>query len=204
MKMSKRSVLLFGAVLSVCAFVVPSMASAASWQTISTTHQLFSPDLSFTTVIGGVVHAGSSCAASEFHADVVSASRIEITSGNFANCTGTQNAGGCTVTATGRNFPWTATAPTTTNIQIHNVHVSVTFETRPPAGSIACGFTGAQVTLTGTLTGGSWDPSATGSARRVTYTNGSGLTAHQVGGGSSAAFVIGSIRDTTGTLNLVD
>jgi hypothetical protein len=197
-KFSKRSVLLFGAVLAVCAFAVPSLASAASWDGGGTvTHQLASANLGFTIEAPQVI--GSSCANSEFDSDVVSAATLRITGARFLNCRGTGLGVNCTVTPTGRNFPWTATAPTTTTIGIDGVHVSVAFENHPDG--TACGVNGLTTTLTGNLTGGSWDPSATGANRRVTFRNAPGTTSHS-SLGSNAAFVTGDIRDTAGTLNL--
>ena len=196
MKTSK-SVLLFGVVLAVCAFVVPSMASAASWSGAGT-HQLFSPNLSFTAAPTGVA-AGSSCAASEFDSDVVSAAVIEITGGSFQNCRGLVNAADCTVTASGTKFPWTATARTTTDIQIHGIHVDLVFETGP--GQPCTGFAGAKITLTGTLTGGVWDVPT----KEITLNNAPGTNVHVVGAAASGpATVNGTIRDTTGTLNVLD
>ena len=201
MKMlSQKGLLLFGAVLAVCAFVVPSMASAASWSPINTTHQLFSPNLSFNglTALPDTT-IGSSCAASEFDVDVASASTLEITSGSFQACRGSGSAADCTATAVGTRFPWTATGPSTTDVQIHGIHVDVLFEVGP--GLPCTGANGAKITLTGTLTGGSWDPSSITANRRVTYRNASGLTGHA--GGAVAVTVNGDIRDTTGTLDLL-
>ena len=193
--LSKKSGVLFGAVLAVCAFAVP-MASAASWSGGgSVTHQLASTNLTFTETVGGV-QVGSSCALSTFDADVVSAAVVEITGGRFDNCTGTNGGAGCSVTATPTRFPWTATAPNTTNIQIHGVHVDVTF-------SGFCLVSGQAVTLTGTLTGGSFDPSAIGADRRITFDHDDGLVGHS-SLGSATAFVTGSFRDLTGTANLFD
>jgi hypothetical protein len=201
-KFARKGILLFAAVLVVCAFAT-SMASAASWAVIGTTHQLFSNNLSFT--IESPLNIGSSCANSEFDADVASASTLEITGGRFLNCRGTNLAAGCTVTATGTRFPWTATAPTTTNIQIHGIHVDVRFE-QPPENPNGCSFlvVGQDVTLTGTLTGGSFDPSSIGANRRVTFNNASGTVAHSSALGSNGALVNGTITDTTATLNLFD
>ena len=202
-KFSQRSLLLFGAVLAVCAFMGPAMASAASWSVVGTTHQLFSSDLSFRADAAppNDVTLGSICQASEFDVDVTSISDLRITGGSFQNCRGLPGLGAnCTVTATGTGFPWTATAPNTTNIQIHGIHVDVLFEQTP--GATTCGVNGTKITLTGTLSGGRWDPSAIGADRRVTYTDAPGVIGH--GTSSLQALVTGTIRDTTGTLNLFD
>lgn len=197
--------LLCGAGLAACAFVVPSMASASSWATVGTTHQLFSGNLSFTSTVLGSEHFGWSCAATEFHVDVASASALEIAGAAFQNCSGVAAATGCTVTATGTRFPWTATAPTTTNIQIHGFHVDLRFVTKPPAGSTSCVFFPdfPDFTWTGTLTGGSWDPSATGANRRMTFAGASGLGIHHSFFGTAPVIVNGTFRDTAGTLDLI-
>lgn len=200
----RKSALLFGAMLAVCAFAVPSMASAASWSPVGTTHRLFMSDLVFKTFQGPPdITIALSCTATEFDADVVSASTIEITNGSFQNCRGlpggvTEN---CTVTVTGTRFPWTMTAPTTTNIQIHGIDADLTFE--HPPGANSCNTGGLRTTWTGTLTGGSWDPSAVGADRRITFATNTG-TAFDNSGLFGPLTVSGSLRDTTGTLNLLD
>ncbi|HEX5923651.1 MAG TPA: hypothetical protein VFY45_07450, partial [Baekduia sp.] len=129
MKMlSEKSVLLFGVALAVGAFAAP-MAAAASWSVVGTTHQLTSNNLQFSQAIGGGLSIGASCATAQFDTDVTSASRLTITGGRFDNCIGTGIAAGCTVTSTKTRFPWTVTAPTTTTIQIHGVHIDWWFET---------------------------------------------------------------------------
>jgi hypothetical protein len=202
--LSKKSALLCGAVLAVCAFAVPSMASAASWSPLNTTHQLTSPDLQFTANLTGTP-GGSSCADSEFDAEVFSAAVIEITGAVFRNCSGTGGATGCTATPVGNNFPWTATARTTTDIQIHRVDVSVVFDTKPGGAPGSCAQEGFTIRVTGTLVGGVFDPSSVGANRRITYTNATGTTAHLLTTGLNApATVLGTIRDTTATLNVLD
>jgi hypothetical protein len=202
-KFFEKSVLIFGAVLAVCAFAVPSMASAASWAGLST-HQLASSDLAFTANLTGTP-AGWSCADTEFDADVVSAAVVEITGTVFRNCSGGGGFTGCTVTSTGANFPWTATARTTTDIQIHRVDVSVVFDTKPGGAPGSCAQEGFTIRVTGTLTSGSFDPSATAANRRITYTSATGLTAHLLNTGLFAeAPVTGTFRDTTATLNVLD
>jgi hypothetical protein len=199
----KKSAVLFGGALAICAFAVP-MASGASWAVVGTTHVLASSDLSFTATNAGGVSLGSQCLDSEFHADVTSASVLTITGAAFRNCMGTLVAGNCTTTATAQNLPWTATAVTTTNIQIHGIDVNVAFE-NTPGNPTACAINGATSRLTGTLTGGSWDPSSVGANRRVTFNHASGLTSHSVAlAGPTAAFVTGAFRDTAATLNVFD
>lgn len=199
----QKSALLFGAMLAVCACAMPSMASAASWSTIGTTHKLFMPDLVISTNVGPSTTAAVGCTATEFDADVVSASTIEITNASFQDCRGLAPsiAATCTVTTTATQFPWTMTAPTTTDIQIHNIHVHMAFENPPMFAS--CHMGGVVLDWTGTLTGGTWDPSATGANRRITFNTQPGTFLHSPIGGFGAAKVSGSLRDTTGTLDLL-
>lgn len=194
-KLSKKSALVFSGLLAVCAIAAP-MASAASWSVIGTTHVLSSNNLAFTAVtpLGTV---GSSCLDSEFHVDVRSAAVLTITAAAFRGCSG--NAGialGCSVSATATNLDWTATAVTTTNVQIHGVDVDVRF-------SGPCLANNVQTRLTGTLTGGTVTPSSDPAARRVHFNHAHGLTSHSALG-NSAAFVTGTFRDTTQTLNVLD
>jgi hypothetical protein len=204
-KFSKKGVLLFGGVLAVCAFAAP-MASAASWAVVGTPHTLASANLSFTAGAGTGAFVGSSCADSEFTSTVASAANLEITAAAFRNCRGLAGTGaaGCTVTATGTGLPWTATARLTTDIQIHNVNVDVTFETAPPVGSTPCAAEGIRTVLTGTLTGGTFDPSSVLADRRVTFNHAPGLSSHLGPAGTIAAFVTGAFRDTQATLNVLD
>jgi hypothetical protein len=199
MKMfSKRGVLLFGAALMVCAFAVPSMASAASWGVIGSTHVLDSSDLSFLghTTSGTL---GEVCADSQFHSDVRNTAILTITSASFKNCMGTGALGAnCTVTRTSTRFPWSATGASTTNVQIHDVHVDVKYE-NTPGNPTACAVNGAIVTWTGTLNSGSWNAST----HSVTFTNATGLVATSTSlAGVTNVTVSGTIRDTAQTLTL--
>jgi hypothetical protein len=102
------------------------------------------------------------------------------------------------VTWVGTRFPWTGTAPNTTNIQVHSVHADMTF-TGP-----ACPVRGLSWTLTGTPSTGVFDPSSVGANRRLTFNNAHGLTAHANNGTSQEAFVSGAFRDPAGTFNIFD
>jgi hypothetical protein len=199
-RLSQKSLLLFGAMSVVCAFV-SSTASAASWSPIGTTHQLFSNRFEVTFVSGPLGHSGASCKAAEFDADVVSANTLEITNGDFAPCVGTHNAVFCTATLATTGFPWTVTATTTNNVQIHGINIDVTFENTPGSGT-ACPGNGAKVQVTGTLTGGIW----TIPGNEVTYSASTGLTAHYVAppGTSSPVIVFSTLRDTANTLRMFD
>jgi hypothetical protein len=189
-KLSKKSFLLIGAAMVLAAFVMPSMASAVVWEPLGSEHTLDSSNLSF--VVGGALPAGSACAISQFTLDVRSTTTLTITSATFDNCTGTgANGTGCVTTAKATKLPWTATATSTDNIQIHGVHVDVSF------ASGNCTLVNNNVTLTGTLGGGTWDPLA----HQVTFSADTGLTSHSALG-SAPATVTGTIRDTQQTLTL--
>jgi hypothetical protein len=199
-KLSGKSVLLFGVVLVVCAFAVPSMASAASFSGTAGTHPLFSPNLAFSAPTAAI---GSSCADSRFDFDLNNGNDGIITGSRFQNCRGLPGtaASNCTVTATGTKFPWTATAAAgTDNLQIHGVHVDVGFEALPGTAAAECLANGVQITLTGTLTGGSWNPTS----REITFESDDGLVGHpNTGAASAPAFVTGTIRDLNQTLNVI-
>src|SRR4051812_28423857 len=97
---SKKSVLLLGAVLASCAFVVPSVASAASWSPVGTTDgRIDSANFGFSLPALG---SASGCGATSFGVTVDSAAVATITSASFSRCIGDLGFGsGCTLTATG-------------------------------------------------------------------------------------------------------
>jgi hypothetical protein len=198
-KFSGKSTLLFGAVMALCAFVMPSMASAASWGVIGSAHTIDSANLGFTApAVPGVGLVSSSCAETQFSSNVASAANLPITAVTFKNCTGSgPNIGHCTATPDATKLPWTATGTTLTNVQIHNIHITVKFETLPGATPPACGLNGQSVTLTGTLTGGAW----TSGVHSVDFSSSPGL---EVVGptGTALATVSGTVRDTQQTLTL--
>jgi hypothetical protein len=202
-KLPKKSGLLLGTVLAVCAFAVP-MASAASFSPVGTTVQLTSNDLQFSQPLAGGLTVGRSCAASQFDATVTSAALITISGGRFDNCRGTGIAAGCTVTSTGTRFPWSVTAPTTTGIQIHGFHVDIRYETAPGGSACSSLVHNTKWTWTGTLTGGVFDPSSTGTARRITFLNTSGLVTHSPIATAAPTSTTGNFRDPAGVFNLFD
>lgn len=194
---SKKGILLFAGAMAICAFVLPSVASAASWGVVGSHHVLDSSTLGFTSgTAGGVV---SNCNASSFTANVSSAANLEITTGRFGgHCTATgPGIGTCTATASGTRFPWTATAVTTSNIQIHGVHIDILFENTP--GTATCAGAGATITLTGTLSNGNWTGNVSHS---LDFNNSEGLTAHSAMFGSNPATARGLITDTQNTLTV--
>jgi len=191
-KFSKKGVLLFAAAMALCAFAMPSMASAASWGVIGTEHTL-DGNLGFSNDASNVQ---SDCAQVQFTVDVVSAAVIEITTGSFRQCTAGGAIGSCTATSTPTGFPWTATAVTTSNIQIHGVDIDVSFENHP--GSLACGAVGASVRITGTLSGGRWTGNV--GTRAIDVAGGTGLVSH--GAVTGAITPTGTVDDTQGTLTV--
>jgi hypothetical protein len=189
-KFSKKGVLLFAAAMALCAFVMPSMASAASWGVIGTEHTLTSPDIGFINDGAGVT---SMCTNASFTIDVSTAAALEITNGSFTGCTASgASIGACTATSTGTNFPWTATAVTTSNIQIHGVNINVFFE------GAGCGAAGQTLRITGTLTRGEWNGNGT-NQHEVLLTPGAtganGLVSHSILGAGQPLTLTGTIRD---------
>ena len=164
-KLSRKVVLLFAGVLALGAFVMPSLASASSWGAVGSHHVLTSSNIGFVahTTAGQVT---SNCTDSSFTFRVISTADAQVTSGTFGgNCTASGPAvGDCTVTTALTGLPWTATAVTTSNIQIHGVNIDITFE-QPPAGGVCVNFPGQRIRITGTLTGGQWLGNAAGSIR---------------------------------------
>jgi hypothetical protein len=191
-KLWKNRVLLFAIASAV--FALAPMASAASWSPIGTSQTLISSNLAVTQSLGGGLMLGASCASSTFGTVVTSAAVLTINGATFATCSGTGIANGCTVTATGTGFPWKATAVSTTNIQIHGIRVDVRFATAP-GGATPCtaGVHNTSLVWTGTLTGGSWDPSGTLADRTLTFSNAPGTVFH--GTSTQPAFVNGIIRN---------
>jgi hypothetical protein len=204
-KFSKKGVLLFAGAMAVCAFVLPSIASAASWGPINSHHVLHSPNLGFTNT-GAVGNLTSQCTNSTFTADVVSAGDLSITASSFGGACTTSgpSLGDCTTTATGSRFPWRATAVTTSNIQLHNVFIDVRFENMPGLGN-SCAINGATLTITGTLTGGNWTGNA---VHALDLNNAEGLVSHSALGNGTPITTRALLVDTgataggTGTLTV--
>jgi hypothetical protein len=193
-RFSKKGALLFAAAMALCTLAMPSPASAGSWSTVGTEHTLDSPNFGFTatTAIGTV---DSSCPSSQFTADVASTAALAFTSALFGGgCTavfnGTQV---CTATITPTNFPWTATVPTTANIQLHNFRLDQVLD-QSPAGT--CPVPGLNVTVTGTATNGTWS----NNQREITYTDAPGMVMHSPLGNNQPVTFRGTFRDTQQTL----
>jgi len=200
-KFSKKGVLLFAGAMAICAFVLPSVASAASWGVIGTNHTLTSPDIGFTSVILGQ-GVTSSCTSSSFAASVPNATALEITTGSFGGlCTATgASVGTCTVTTRSTRFPWTVAAPTTSNVQINNIHIDLRFE--HPRGLTSCAnVNGADLTITGNLTGGQWTGNGSGQ-HSIVLANEEGLVSHSALGANNPLTARGTFTDSAHTLTL--
>jgi hypothetical protein len=209
-KLSKKGALLFAAAMALCAFVLPSLASAASWTPIGGADQrLDSPDLGYTFTSNVFGQFVSSCTRSSLTGQVVSAQTMNITAAVFGgHCVGIfpQVGGGggttCTLTLASTNTPWQATATTTTNIQIHNIRIDLTYENTP--GNPGCGtagLAGRSLLITGTLTGGVWTG---GNDRRIIYSNAEGLVTHSAATGeSNLPITVRGTFTSTGTLNVL-
>ena len=83
MKKSFKILLRFATAIMVCAFAMPSMASALSWSPVSTHHTLDSSDFGF---ISNGLAAASMCSNAQLTADVVSPAVMEITAASFTGC----------------------------------------------------------------------------------------------------------------------
>ena len=197
-KFSTKSVLLFAGAMAVCAFAMPSMASASSWGVVGTHHTLTSTNLGFRSDVTGTT---SMCTSASFTARVTSAANLEITTATITGCTlaAPALASTCTTTWTGTSFPWTATAVTTSNIQIHGVNIDVFHEPHPGGGS--CALSTQTLKITGTLFGGRWLGNAT---HQLEVDNATGLVTHAPAafGGTSAITATGTITDVNETLTV--
>jgi hypothetical protein len=190
-KFSKKGVLLFAGAMAVCAFVMPGMASAASWGPVGLHTVLDSRDIGFSATSPTFGRITSSCTRSSFTANVVSATNLNISTAFFGgHCTATFQdiPTTCTVTTATTNLPWRATAVTTTNIQIHGVDIDLLFEAS--STNLCSAVNGQTGRITGTLTGGRWTAN-----REVDFSDAEGLTVH-ANGNSFPATVRGTVGAT--------
>jgi hypothetical protein len=195
--MTKKSLLLFAAAMATCALAMPSLASAASWGPLNSHHELDSPDFGFTASISGLGTITTACTSSSFTVDIVSGAILTLTTGSIRNCTSTGPVvGDCNTTLAGTRFPWIATARTTADIQVHNVHIDVLFE-QTVGGGCGAAVVGQKITITGTLTGGSWKGNDT---HEFVFNNAEGLTSHSALGNNTPITTRGTFRDTSQTL----
>jgi hypothetical protein len=106
------------------------------------------------------------------------------------------------MTSAATNFPWTATAVTTSNIEIHGVNIDFILEHHP--GDSTCNANGLQMRITGTLRGGRWTGNA---AHEIDLPSGatgaSGLVGHTFLG--ILPFTLtGTLSDTQQTLTVTN
>lgn len=199
-KISTMSVLLLAVALVVCALATPTMSSAASWGAVGTEHTLDSPNFSYSSVLPPLTTVMSSCSVSSLTTEVRSAGVLAITHATFGGCTVTgTTVRHCTSTLVGTQFPWTATAVATNNIQIHGVHIDVTFEDVPGIPG-SCAFP-VKSTLTGTVTGGSWTGNGA-NQHEILFNGATGLVSTYTFG-SSPVTLAGTLRDTQQTLTVL-
>ncbi len=198
-KFSKKGVLLFAAVMALCAFAMPSMASASSWGPLANPEHTLDGNLGFISDTQGI---RSDCTRVQVTLDVVSTAVIEITGTTFSSCTASGGSiGSCTVTSTGTNFPWTATARTTSDIQIHGVDIDVFFEQTP--GGSGCLAPGVPLKITGTLSSAIWTGNVTHQIDLPSGAAGAtGLVSHSILGNNVAITPTGTLRDTQQTLTV--
>jgi hypothetical protein len=196
-KLSRNAVSLFASATAVCAFAVPSMASASSWGVIGSEHTLDSPNIAFVLPSSDTTVA---CRESQLTVNVTSAAAIEIRTATFRNCTGTGIVvGTCTATPVATGLPWTATAVTTSNIQIHRVQVDVLLETHPGGGHLGCTASGVKLSVTGTLTAGTWNGNV---QHEILFNNSPGLASHSALGLNQPITLSATLRDTQQTLTV--
>ncbi len=194
-KFSKKGVLLLVGAMGVCAFVLPGVSSAASWGPTNNHSTLDSSNIGFTsTFAAGVI---SSCSGSSFTTRVDNGDVLTITSALFNGCTASALFIGnlCLATYTPTNFPWRATATSTTSVTLQGFDVDVRFE-HPPGGATCPFLNGVQTRLTGTLTSGVYNLAA----KTITFTNAGGVVAHP---GAQSVAIRGSLS-TTGLLTVLD
>jgi hypothetical protein len=195
-KFSKKGVLLFAAAMALCAFAMPSMASAASWGVVGTEHTLDSGNLGFISDGSGI---SSECSRAQFTLNVATATHLEITGASFTGCTWVGSIGTCTATSTATSLPWTATAVTTSSVTINRVNINVFLENHP--GSAACGAAGLTLRTTGTLVGARWTGNGAGQ-HALDVNGGTGLVLHSALGNGQPITPTGRIADTQGTLTI--
>ena len=195
-KFSSKSVLLFAGAMTVCAFVLPQVASASSWGPIGgADHVLDSANFGFSSSNFAGAPVTSRCTSSSFTAVVLSGADVQIRAGSFGGlCTFSgASVGTCTLTWTPTRFPWTATAVTTSNIQIHGVHIDLRFE-QPPGLNTCVNVNGANLTLTGTITNVRYLGPG-----RLDLDGAHGLVSHSALGNNNPLTLIGQLSDTNAT-----
>jgi hypothetical protein len=205
-KFSKKGILLFAAAMALCAFAIPSMASAASFSPVGLENTLHSNDVGFTTSGPAFGRIQSNCTRTSLTVQVTRASDLDVTGATFGgHCTmqflDVPGAPVCTMTEAATTLPWTGTAPSATNITILRIRIDVGLENTP--GNINCstaGLTGSSIIITGNLTGGVYN----NGPRTLVYSNAPGLVSHNAATGANGTPV--AVRGTfasTGALQVL-
>jgi hypothetical protein len=206
MKFSKKGILLFAAAMALCAFAMPSMASAASWSPIGLETTLHSSSFGFTSTNPVLGRIQSNCTRSSLTARVASAALLTITAATFGgHCTAQfLDVGGaptCTETVTTTNLPWPATLVGPNEVELHGWHYHILFDNTPGnANCTAAGLTGGSLRITGSLRGGRY----TNATRTLVYSNAEGLVSHSAATGANGVPV--TVRGTfvsTGALQVL-
>ena len=189
-KFSRKSVLLFAAVVALCAFAMPSMASAGNWAGAPATHTIDSSNLS---MFISAVNAGWICTSTSFDVDVKSpaSNLLTITGANFGSCSGTNGFSGCTIDITASGLDWNANGSTPSNVSISTVRWAMRF-------TPTCSFAGTIVDVEGTLNAGVIN----NATHSLSLTNAPGLTGFIAGSLIGSVVVNGTLTDTSGTLTL--
>jgi hypothetical protein len=190
---SKRRGSLVVAAVAACAFVLPSMASAASWAVVGSNH-------TFTSTNAGFFSAAitASCAQTTFTATVSTSQDMRITSASYNRCTSSGAiVGDCTKTMQPTNLPWRATPISSTNVQIDGVLIDVLLEQMP--GQTNCNVAGIKLTLTGSLTGATYN----NATRRLDLNFGPGIRMHSPLGNGTPLTPSGQFTDNQETLSII-
>ena len=194
-KFSKKGVLLFAGAMAVCAFAMPAMASASSWGVVGShrTPHLEQPRVQHP-------HRHHDVHRHVVSARILSAVALQITQSTFTGCTfAGPVVGTCVWTPTGTfSTPWTATARTTSDIQIHSVDIDIPFDNH--TGSSACAIAGSSMRIVGTLTGIRWHGNTGG--RTLELAGASGLVSHSPLTGTVPIVPTGTITDVQETLTV--
>lgn len=187
MRLRKDRIPHIAVVMALVGLGVPSMASAASWATVGSTHMLDSSNLLFSSQS---LNIGLICTNSQFHIDVTNGEQLTITGIAMNSCDATGTGGsGCIATVTPVLPHWTITGTSNTDIRIR-LHMNVTFDG-------TCAGNGTFLTVTGTVKAGVWSQVQ----HEIVYTNAEGVNADAGVFGSPPMTISGTIRDTTQSLD---
>jgi hypothetical protein len=201
-KFSKKGMPFAAAAMTLCLFAMPSSAGASSWGVVNSEHTLDGANIGFRTTVPSIGRLFGACSKSSFTGDVRSAGDMSITNATFGgHCVVNlpdSGDGQCTLTLTGTRFPWTATAVTTTNIQIHGVQIDERF-IQNTENSCPGALAGQSVLITGTLRDGHWTGNGT-NEHEIFLDGAEGLVVHSALGNNIPMTWYGYLADTAKTL----